>query len=235
MRVFLKTNDDHRHAASFPLRAAYCNKHSKLVRLSTCSWLRSSHPHLSKRSHWPLALIDIHSRLSSICWCCTAGVIGCSLPVFTGSRRRTWKYLPPLLWTAVSFFLLLLPQWSLRPSGVRVADACAVRSGDNEKLHSLQKSWNYIKQIEKLMPPRDQFNYINVLDFWNSAWHLRCLICCCFPVCLHVRLEVLLSWIYNIQWIKIRCNHVGLPCASSAANIYVPLTSYYSLLQQPCA
>lgn len=150
MRLFfVKTNDDHRDTASFPLRAAYCNKHSKFVRLSTCSWLRSFLPQWSKRSHWPLPLNGIHSRLSPICCCRTTDVIGCSLPVFTDSRRRNWKYLPPLLWIALCFLLfvfLLLPQWSLLPSGVRVADTCAVCSEDDEKLHSLQKSWNYINR-----------------------------------------------------------------------------------------
>lgn len=79
------------------LHAAYSNKHSKFVRLPTCSWPHAFHPSLSKGSHWLSPLTDIHPRLSSICWCHTADVIGCSLLVFTDGRGRTWKYLPLLL------------------------------------------------------------------------------------------------------------------------------------------
>lgn len=37
---------------------------------------------------------------------------------------------------------------------VRFSETCAMSNGNSEKLHSLQKFWNHIKQIEKLMPPR---------------------------------------------------------------------------------
>lgn len=162
----LKNNDKDRNTGFL---AVVHIEFSKFVRLSTCPCLRSLFPDLNKPSHWPLALTGIPSHLSPVCWCRSADAIGCSPPVLTDSRRWDWKYLLLLLlplWMLFVFsFLLLLPHWSLLTAGVRFSDPCAVRGGDDEKLHSLQKSWNHIKQIEKLKPPRDQFNYINVPDF----------------------------------------------------------------------
>lgn len=96
MRLFfVNTNDDHRDKASFPQQASEAS-HLPVAALVP--------PLLKQRLPLALPLTGILSRLSPICWCRTADVIGCSLLLFTDSRRRTWKYMPPLLWIAFFFF-----------------------------------------------------------------------------------------------------------------------------------
>lgn len=165
-------------------------------------------PPLAVHKDWhPLSSYKMSTSVLS---CCGAAQIGCYLPVFTVTGksdiriRRCFQHDLSVRLKQLHQEVWLTLNTSTLWCSHTIHRTCAMSDGNCEKLHSLQKLWNHIKQIEKLMPPRDWFNYLNVPDFWNSVWYPYRLICCCFRICLHVRLEVLLPWISNIHWIKIQ-------------------------------
>lgn len=154
---------------------AYSNKCSKFVSLST--W-----PRLNKASHWLLPLTGVWSRLSPLCWCRTADVIGCSPPVFTDSRGWGWKYLPPLLGRLFPFLFFFLGGGLSRLGSGSVTRVQCVAGERRNCTAPRSQEITGGRRRSRCLPGITLITLMSLIfgilpDVRVASWN-----CCCFPV-----------------------------------------------------